>query len=274
MKYFIIEPPKVLADYIQFFWVLEGSATAEKPLIHRALAESAPEWIFYCRGQFDKYSGTPERHKTFPSGIFGQTQHFKTFYTKDDFCLFGVYLFPYAIPGIFDIPAHALSDQAVETALLLGREGQLLEEKIFSASDHWQRAKVMSQFIQHRLAKSREIKSPVFTAIKTILFSSTMLSVSKLADNCFLSRRQFERKFIQYAGYSPKQFQRIARFHTAIKRLENRPASLTELAYDCGYYDQSHFIHDFQLFSGYSPNAFFKHQKEAVDYRAFEEFNF
>jgi AraC-like DNA-binding protein len=45
------------------------------------------------------------------------------------------------------------------------------------------------------------------------------------------------------------------------------------MAYDCGYYDQSHFIHDFRMFSGYNPKAFFKNQKDAADYRAFEEFS-
>jgi AraC-like DNA-binding protein len=94
-----------------------------------------------------------------------------------------------------------------------------------------------------------------------------------LANNCFLSRRQFERKFIHYAGYSPKQFQRIARFNAVIKGFEQQPGSLTEMAHHCGYYDQSHFIHDFRLFSGYSPKTFFTHQNDAADYRAFEEFN-
>jgi AraC-like DNA-binding protein len=273
MNYYTIAPPVKLAEYVQFFWVLEGSATAEKPFFHRVLAESSPEWIFYCKGQFEMCGTTPKPLKTFFSGIAGQMQSFKKLYTSNDFCLFGVYLFPYAIPSIFGLPAHALSDQAVDTGTLLGREGQLLEQKIFEASDHRQRATLISQFILQRLAKSRETESPVFASIRQILFSSAALSIPAMADDCFLSRRQFERKFLHYAGYSPKQFQKIARFNAVIKGFEKRPRSLTEMAYDCGYYDQSHFIHDFRLFSGYNPKAFFKYQKDADDYRAFEEFN-
>lgn len=273
MNYYTISPPAKLAEYIQFFWVLEGSATAEKPFYHRVLAESSPEWIFYCKGQFGLYGTGPGQHTTSFSCLSGQMQSFKKLYTLNDFCLFGVYLFPYAIPAIFGLPAHVLSDQTVDTGTLLGREGQLLEQKIFAAPGHRQRAMLISQFMLQRLAKSRETESPVFASIKQILFSPTALSIPALADECYLSRRQFERKFIHYAGYSPKQFQRIARFNTAIKGFEQRPKSLTEMAYSCGYYDQSHFIHDFRLFSGYNPKAFFTHQTGAADYRAFEEFN-
>lgn len=273
MNYHTIAPPKDLANFVQFFWALEGSATAENPFFHRVLAESSPEWVFYCKGQFQLYTTTPGQRTTMLSGVSGQMQHFKKLFSLNDFCLFGVYLFPYAIPLIFGIPANALSDEAVDTPTLLGREGQLLEQKIYEAADHQLRAKLMSQFIRQRLAKNRELTDPVFTPIKQILSSSTALSIPSLADDCYLSRRQFERKFLQYAGYSPKQFQRIARFNSVIKKFEERPMSLTEMAYSCGYYDQSHFIHDFRLFSGYNPKAFFKNQKAATDYRAFEEFS-
>lgn len=222
MNYYTIPPPAKLAEYVQFFWVLEGSATPQKPFYHRVLAESAPEWIFYCKGQFEVYGTEPERHKTPVSCLSGQMQHFKKLCTFSDFCLFGIYLFPYAIPGIFGLPAHVLSDQTVDTGTLLGSEGQLLEQEIYAASDHHERAILISQFILRRLAKSQQIQSPVFASIRQILFSSTALSIPELADNCYLSRRQFERKFIHYAGYSPKQFQRIARFNAVIKGLTGR----------------------------------------------------
>jgi AraC-like DNA-binding protein len=149
----------------------------------------------------------------------------------------------------------------------------LLEQRVLAAWNHRQRASIVSQFILQRLTKTGGSADPVFNSIRQILFSSAALSVAELSDNCFLSRRQFERKFLHYAGNSPKQFQRIARFNAVIKGFEKRNQSLTKMAYDCGYYDQSHFIHDFRCFAGYSPKTFFRNQKDAADYRAFEDFS-
>lgn len=42
--------------------------------------------------------------------------------------------------------------------------------------------------------------------------------------------------------------------------------SLTDIAYDCGYYDQSHFINDFKEFSGYSPKVYFSGNAEGSEY--------
>ena len=39
-----------------------------------------------------------------------------------------------------------------------------------------------------------------------------------------------------------------------------------ESAYDCGYYDQSHFINDFKEFSSYNPKVFFNGQAEGSEY--------
>jgi AraC-like DNA-binding protein len=44
------------------------------------------------------------------------------------------------------------------------------------------------------------------------------------------------------------------RFGRAVERLRRRGhGSLTELALDCGYYDQSHFDRDFRAFAGVNP---------------------
>ena len=47
----------------------------------------------------------------------------------------------------------------------------------------------------------------------------------------------------------------------------NQDLSLTEIAFKYGYYDQSHFIHDFKQFSGYHPSAYFYGKPEGAEYR-------
>lgn len=49
--------------------------------------------------------------------------------------------------------------------------------------------------------------------------------------------------------------------------LKNKKKSLTDIAYDCGYYDQSHFINDFKEFSGYHPSQYFSGQTEGTTWK-------
>jgi len=47
----------------------------------------------------------------------------------------------------------------------------------------------------------------------------------------------------------------------------NRNLSLTQIAYDAGYYDQSHFIRDFKDFSGHHPRHYFFGEAEGTEWK-------
>jgi AraC-like DNA-binding protein len=60
-------------------------------------------------------------------------------------------------------------------------------------------------------------------------------------------------------GVSARKFARVAKFEKSLPALSLTDyGSLTQLAYDLEYSDQSHFIKDFKLFSGLSPYEFVK----------------
>ncbi|MEO6051422.1 MAG: helix-turn-helix domain-containing protein [Pyrinomonadaceae bacterium] len=89
--------------------------------------------------------------------------------------------------------------------------------------------------------------------------------MTELSNRYFFSHRQFERKFKEFAGFSPKFYARIIRFQAALKQYGSNK-SLTDVDYDCGYYDQSHFIHDFREFSGYNPKVYFSGRAKGSEY--------
>lgn len=73
------------------------------------------------------------------------------------------------------------------------------------------------------------------------------------------SERYCREKFKNGYGMSPKQYSGIMRFQGALKALFSREyTDLSALAFDSGYFDQAHFIHDFKKFTTESPYHFFK----------------
>lgn len=266
MKYFTILPSADLARYVRFFWVLEHDLADSEPYFHRTMADGCAEMVFHFKGRFDEILKTDESELSFRSGIHGQSQSFRRFRIDQDFGIFGVYLYPFAIPALFGIPAAELSNQMPDLTAFLGQAGTELEERVMLASDHAGRIHIVSEFLRKQI-RSHEVHEPaVFSVISSVIRSNGLAKIPDLAAQSFLSTRQFERKFLAFSGFTPKLFSRIIRFHSALNEYGNKEKSLTEIAYECGYYDQSHFIHDFKAFSGEHPKTYFSGNAEGMGY--------
>ncbi len=96
-------------------------------------------------------------------------------------------------------------------------------------------------------------------AIKTLQEASVENNISELAKASGYSQKQFIQLFKKYVGITPKQLHRITRFNEILSAVEPKERlSWTKIAADCGYFDQAHFIKDFQSFSGLNPKDYLK----------------
>ena len=79
-------------------------------------------------------------------------------------------------------------------------------------------------------------------------------SVENLSSQSCYSYRQYKRVFSSLVGVNPKTYSRIIRFQRALYLLQlNNGISLSELAFQCGYYDVPHLVKEFKLMSGTTP---------------------
>lgn len=257
MGYHVINPPVHLADYVRCFWVLESDV----PYQHHAVADGLAEIVFHYRGTFNEIVGGHET-SSWLSGVQAQSQRARQFVTKTGFGIFGVYLYPYALATLFNIPAHVLSNEMPDLQCLLGNEGNVLEEQVMLAADHQSRIQIVSDFIERKIIARSSPIDKMSLAVRSTIYREGQLSVGTMAQDFGLSIRQFERSFKKCAGFSPKLYMRIARFSNAIRTYNAQDTTLTALAYACGYYDQAHFIEDFKTFSGVSPKVYFRSMRD------------
>jgi AraC-like DNA-binding protein len=101
-------------------------------------------------------------------------------------------------------------------------------------------------------------------------------SIDDAAVSAALSPRQLRRLCLERAGVSPKYLSRIVRFRKAVKRinalrLNSAQPGWADLAADCGYYDQAHFIREFQEFTGYTPVRYLQSLPEPAPYNRSHE---
>lgn len=267
MKYFTIPPPPSLAQYVRSFWVYEGGASPSEPYIYRGYADGCGELVFHYRSPFDLVRGDETHERSMAAGIQGQTRKFSRWIVDRNWGIFGCYIYPFAIPRLLGFPATDFTDILTDFRSVLGPEGGELEERMLTAIGHGSRIEVLSRFLEKRLALDKRELPPVFASINHIIESRGIVNVTQLAAGHFISKRQFERKFKEFAGFSPKTYSRIIRFQAALREYGSNK-SLTDIAYDCGYYDQSHFINDFKEFSGYNPKVYFSGKAEGSEYLA------
>jgi AraC-like DNA-binding protein len=81
--------------------------------------------------------------------------------------------------------------------------------------------------------------------------------IGEVAEQIGISPRRFIEVFRKEVGLSPKLFCRVRRFQKVLGMISaGRGLDWAEIALTCGYFDQPHFIHDFQSFSGINPSSY------------------
>jgi AraC-like DNA-binding protein len=81
-------------------------------------------------------------------------------------------------------------------------------------------------------------------------------TMENVASRFGISARYMQQLFVQYTGLSPKLYSQINRFQNSLQLVRAGNTSLTSIAYECGYSDQSHFIKEFKAFTGYTPSGY------------------
>jgi len=79
-------------------------------------------------------------------------------------------------------------------------------------------------------------------------------AVGHIAKETGFSQRRFIQVFKREVRLSPKLFDRVKRFQLALSLTHREPRpDWAQLALECGYFDQPHFINEFRGFSGFRP---------------------
>jgi AraC-like DNA-binding protein len=81
-------------------------------------------------------------------------------------------------------------------------------------------------------------------------------NIETVAARYGITARYLQKLFLQYTGLTPKLYSKINRFQNSLRLITQNDCSLTSIAYDCGYADQSHFIREFKSFTGLTPSGY------------------
>jgi AraC-like DNA-binding protein len=162
---------------------------------------------------------------------------------------------PGGLYRLLGIPMQELlGNDGIDARDVWGNELNLILEQLGEAESFYNMKMIIEQFL---LSKSNRLKQPlpIDPVMLLLLKGGGLIQIERLAYESCLSNRQFERVFKNRIGLSPKFFSRLVRFSRAWVIKETRPdMNWLQLAHECGYYDQMHFIRDFKEFVGVNPS--------------------
>ncbi|HEY1064820.1 MAG TPA: AraC family transcriptional regulator [Pirellulales bacterium] len=79
------------------------------------------------------------------------------------------------------------------------------------------------------------------------------IEIAELAAHVGISTSQLQREFSRHFGITPTSYLREVRIGMARRLLETSDAPVSTIAYDCGFFDQSHLTHHFKKITGMTP---------------------
>nr|WP_143273647.1 AraC family transcriptional regulator [Aquimarina sp. MAR_2010_214] len=157
------------------------------------------------------------------------------------------------------IPYLELNNQFASVEDIWGTRGKDFLEQLNEYHTIQNKIKSIESFLLKCLYDYHDKQNSKWDTIMYSLYKQySSISLKELAAYTNLSYRQFERNFKSQFGVTPKKIQRIIRFEATVKKvLLDRESGYLSTALDQGYYDQSHFINEFQFFAGEKPTDYF-----------------
>ena len=245
----IIKPVPVLSPYIRHYWILQDDAAV--PVSERTLPIGCMQLVFHKGKQLFLQNDLKLQPQSF---ICGQSVGFSDVLSTGRIEMITVVFQPYAAKALLHIPVHLFHGKDVAMDEVEDVELSDLAKQVTDTSDNIVCIRLIEQFFLRRLYAFSEYNLKRMSAVFQEINLQPQINIPQLSEAACLSSKQFGRVFADHVGTTPKEYLRIVRMQRALFLLQQDVTlPFVQVAYECGYSDQSHMIKEFKLFSGYTP---------------------
>ena len=173
---------------------------------------------------------------------------------------------PGSFRRLFNQSSSTVENRFADLIDFIPPEAEKHIKSIFVIKNIDEKLNVIMEFLQILLNQKIKEKDGFYhKALDLITESKCKITVNDLSNKLSASKRNFERSFHVNVGIAPKEYIRIQRMNFVFDYLlKSNFVDWLEIIYDFGFYDQSHFIHEFKLVTGLTPSEFHNLQKSRM----------
>lgn len=252
MPYREIIPGKQLQPYVKHYYLFESdNATAYTDTVFPV---GSMEMVFNLGEGIWQFEENNRYYTTPQTEFWGQITRPLPIRSEGRHCMLGVRLYPHTAGVFLKEDLVRLNNQITDLRDLFGRQIDPLHAQLRETPGLKDRIGLIERFLLSAIIE-KQCKKVGF--IQQLLQDfQTGSGVNKLATSYNISPRQVHLLAVGSIGLPLLRYNKILRFQQSLSLLADKETSLTAIAYDCGYFDQAHFIRDFKSFTGITPSEF------------------
>lgn len=153
-------------------------------------------------------------------------------------------------------PIQQLNEKICPATTIFGLDILNFRKQLFTATTSVDKFRLAETWLQNRLDTTKILPDELLQILNQ-LQTAPATNFSKIMESYPHTSKHLIHQFKKYIGLTPKYYQRILRFNEILQKIQNEEnISWTQIAYSCGFADQSHFIKEFKHFSGFNPQDF------------------
>ncbi|WP_257668958.1 helix-turn-helix domain-containing protein [Parapedobacter tibetensis] len=255
MKFSKIAPNDNVSILVKDIMVFEDVTTTSKTVLP-FFADGLPGLMFHItpNGQWVQ----PHNKKMPILYIYGQTINPVELHMNGPYKIITFQLYPFVLSSFFHINPKDINDGCFDLTNLDSWNKVL--PKLNNLNDTKHQTEIIQAFLYDELlSKKDKLDFAIREAIQLVFQSNAQLTVLEISKKIHLTVRTFQRHFLAEVGVTPKEFIQIIKFQQSLEQLtEKEYEKLTEIVYNNGFADQSHFIKVFKAFTGKTPKNFLK----------------
>lgn len=250
MKTINLKPQAQVAAYVERILVLEHYDIST-PFSLPLFANGSPTLLFTSAKSI--VGKAPAAHLT----LFGQTVLPETLIIDEGFLLIAYFLKPYALFSIFGITAPELTDKPVELSLLSTRGIAELQDRLLNADSIENSIALLDGYLAGLIAAAKTDSRGISYAAGIIAHQPSPQILLHVQKELNVTERTFQRMFEKNIGLAPNLYRRIRQFNSAFQQLNaGNYTKLSDIAFQNGYADQSHYVRAFKEFTGITPKDY------------------
>jgi AraC-like DNA-binding protein len=242
-------PNSKVSEFVQGILVLEDHNLV-KPLVLPLFANGTPTLLFLTtKGKISNGSN----YLT----LFGQTVFPDTLTLEGNYTMIAYFFKPYSLVSLFGVSAHELTDNPIDLNLLSPATTRQLQEQLLNAASTTEMLSLLDEYIFNLITRIKSEIQVVRFATNAIANNHDKDVLVRVQKELCVTERTFQRIFEKNVGISPNQYRRVCQFNAAFQQLQRRKfRNLTDLAFENGYADQSHYIRAFKEFTNITPSEY------------------